>query len=215
MTKRKRKRAARVAARKRRRAAKPVACKRRRAAKPAARKRRRAVKPVARKRRRAAKPVARKRRRAAKPVARKRRRAAKPAARKRRRAAKPAPRKPFDPRHTTVHRVSEEIEKLGYYIVIHAAVMGGWATLGDYKQVFEDADETQYHLILWRTKTFWTIQEALDAFLDLTRVQLEQGLETEIGVEILWSELRIRYPDHTTLGLDRWEGNKVPYYGPV
>jgi hypothetical protein len=134
----------------------------------------------------------------------------KPAKRKR---PKVAQRKhiPFAKPHT-VKRLSEEIEKAGYYIVIHAFVMGGWETEST-PVFYEEADTAQFHAIIWRTRVFFTEAECIDAYLDLVRTQRETGIDEKIGVEFLWSELRILYPDHTTIQKDKWIGDDVPFYG--
>jgi hypothetical protein len=90
--------------------------------------------------------------------------------------------------------------------------MGGWETEST-PVFYEEADTTQFHAIVWRTRVFFDIKDCLDSYIDLTRTQRETGIDEGIGVEILWSELRVLYPDHTTLQLDKWIGDDIPFVG--
>ena len=137
-------------------------------------------------------------------------RAPKKRRRNRRRLPVPPKRIPFASPHTTRYERAK-MERVGYYIVIHGAVTGGWES--DSTPVFyEEADTKQYHVIIWRTKVFNTIEQCINAYLDLIHLEKETGVSLERGIEILWSELMTLYPDHIHVRLHKWIGDDYPHY---
>ena len=131
--------------------------------------------------------------------------------RNRRRLPRPPTRVPFSTPHTTLRVRTEEGDRLGYYVVIHGVVQGGWESFST-PVFYEEADTAQYHVIIWRTKVRPSIQLAMESFLELLNIEAGTGKDEQRVFEILWCELVALYPDHVHVRLDKWIGDGFPHY---